>query len=149
VPTTTSPHESAPTSSLPIPPPPDQARETILVVDDEAGIRGLVRKILRRERYRVLEAGSAEEALAIAVSQGGTIDLLLTDIMLPGMDGTELARRLHESMTGVKVLYISGFSPEETARRTQFPLGATFLAKPFTLGALVSSVRSTLDASSR
>ena len=65
------------------------------MVDDEAGIRELIRKILRRERYRVLEAGSAEEALAAA--QGQTIDLLITDVMLPGIHGPELARRMQQA----------------------------------------------------
>ena len=65
--------------------------------------------------------------------------------MLPGLDGPELARRMCEATPSLRVLYISGYSPEETARRTQFPRGANFLAKPFTLGALVASVRSTLD----
>jgi CheY-like chemotaxis protein len=135
-----------PATTLPIPPPPDQFRETILVVDDEAGIRGLVRKILRRERYQVLEAGSAEEALRIVRSHNGAIDLLVTDVMMPGMKGTELARQMAESLPKLKVLYISGFAAEESAGSTSFPPGAQFLAKPFTLGALVASVRSTLDA---
>jgi PAS domain S-box-containing protein len=121
-------------------------RETILVVDDEAGIRGLVRKILARERYRVLEAGNAEEALTISVAQETPINLLLTDVVLPGMSGPDLARRMYEASPGLRVLYISGYTDDETVRSGEFPPGAGFLAKPFTLTALVNKVRETLDA---
>jgi CheY-like chemotaxis protein len=121
-------------------------RETILVVDDEAGIRGLMRKILRRERYVVLEAASAEEALEKAAAHPGRIQLLLTDVMLPGMSGPELARKLYAMDEKLKVLYISGYTADEAVRAGEFPPGARFLAKPFTLGALLSKVRETLDA---
>ena len=111
---------------------------TILVVEDETGIRELIRKILLRERYRVLEAGSAEEALATA--QGQSIDLLITDVMLPGIHGPELARRMQQAAPKLKTLFISGFTGEE-----QVPAGARFLAKPFTLGVLLEKVRGALE----
>ena len=114
---------------------------TILLVEDEPGIRGLVRKILRRERYEVLEAGSAEEALALAKTHGGAIDLLLTDVMLPGMSGRELAGSLRAAYSGVKVIYVSGFTGDEEVRGGEFPPGSRFLQKPFTLSALVSAVK--------
>ena len=114
-------------------------RETILVVDDETGIRELIRKILRRERYRVLEAGSAEEALAAA--KGQTIDMLITDVMLPGMNGPELARRMQQAAPRLKALFISGYTGAE-----KVPAGAPFLAKPFTLAALLERVRETLGS---
>jgi CheY-like chemotaxis protein/signal transduction histidine kinase len=130
-----------------VPPPlPEPVRETILVVDDEPGIRGLMRKILRRERYMVLEAGNAEEALAVALSHAGPIDLLLTDVMMPGLTGPELARRMCEAAPNLKVLYISGYAPEEALQPAQLAAGFAFLSKPFTLGALVSKVRDTLDS---
>jgi CheY-like chemotaxis protein len=110
---------------------------TILVVDDETGIRELIRKILQRERYRVLEAGTAEEALAAA--QGQSIDLLITDVMLPGIHGPELARRMQQAAPKLKTLFISGYTGEE-----QVPAGARFLAKPFTLASLLEKVRETL-----
>jgi CheY-like chemotaxis protein len=125
---------------------PEPVRETILVVDDEPGIRGLMRKILRRERYMVLEAGNAEEALAVALSHAGPIDLLLTDVMMPGLTGPELARRMCEAAPNLKVLYISGYAPEEALQPEQLAAGFAFLRKPFTLGALVSRVRETLDS---
>jgi len=110
--------------------------ETILVVEDEAGIRGLIVKILRREGYQVAEAGSAEEALAAAPA-----GLLITDVKLPGMSGPDLARKLHGGNPGLKVLYVSGYTDDPTARSASYPPGAGFLAKPFTLSALVTKVR--------
>ena len=113
-------------------------RETILVVDDEAGIRELIRKILSREGYRVLEAGSAEDAQAAA--RGQQIDLLITDVMLPGINGPELARRMQQAAPRLKALFISGHTGSAV-----IPPGAAFLAKPFTLAALLEKVRQTLD----
>jgi len=120
-------------------------RETILVVDDEAGIRALIVKILRRERYRVLEAGSVAEAVAAAAAHGGPIQLLLTDVMLPDRNGRQLATQLLETRPGLKVVYISGFTDDDTVRSGAFPPGARFLQKPFTLGALMGTVREALD----
>jgi PAS domain S-box-containing protein len=110
---------------------------TILVVDDEIGIRELIRKILTRERYRVLEAGSAEEALSAAPGQA--VDLLITDVMLPGMQGPDLARRMQQMLPALKTLFISGYTGQE-----RLPAGARFLAKPFTLATLLERVREAL-----
>ena len=110
---------------------------TILVVDDETGIRELIRKILLREGYRVLEAGSAEEAITAA--QGLPIDLLITDVRLPGIAGPELARRMQQAAPRLKTLFISGYTGEE-----RVPAGARFLAKPFTLAILLEKVRDAL-----
>jgi signal transduction histidine kinase len=120
-------------------------RETILVVDDEAGIRALIVKILRRERYRVLEAGSVAEAVAAAAAHGGPIQLLLTDVMLPDRNGRQLATQLLETRPGLRVVYISGFTDDDAVRAGAFPPGARFLQKPFTLGALMGTVREALD----
>ena len=132
------------------PPAPEQVehlRETILLVEDEAGIRALVRKILRRERYNVLEAGSAEEALSLAESEQGRVNLLLTDMMLPGMGGRELAEEMRRSIPELKVLYVSGYTEDESVRAGAFPPGSKFLQKPFTLSVLVGKVREALDVS--
>ena len=126
-------------------PPGGEPRETILVVEDEPGIRELLRKILRRERYTVLEAGSGEEALKLAAAHAEEIDLLLTDVMLPGMTGRTLAKRILEAAPDLKVLYVSGYTGDETVRTASFPPGAKFLQKPFTLGALLGKVREALD----
>lgn len=121
-------------------------RETILVVDDEPGIRGLVVKILRRERYQVLEAGSAAEAVTVAVNHGAPVRLLVTDVMMPGGSGRQLAEQFRETMPDLKVLYMSGFTGDEFARASELPRGSRFLQKPFTLDALVGMVRELLDS---
>jgi two-component system, cell cycle sensor histidine kinase and response regulator CckA len=125
-------------------PEPEPRMQTILLVEDEPGIRALVRKILRREHYAVLEAGSAEEAMNVAAAQEGRIDLLLTDVILPGMNGRELAEGMRESLPDLRVLYASGFTSDEAVRAGTFPPGAKFLQKPFTLSALVGKVREAL-----
>ena len=131
------PRQPAPTK------PAAPARQTILLVEDEAGIRALVRKILRRENYVLLEAGSAEEALNIAGAHEGRIDLLLTDVMLPGIGGRELAEGLREWLPNLKILYVSGFTSDEEIRRG-LPPGSKFLQKPFTLNSLLAKVREAL-----
>jgi two-component system cell cycle sensor histidine kinase/response regulator CckA len=118
---------------------------TILVVEDEAGIRGLVRKILKREGYNVLEAGNGEEAIAIAAAQRVPVDLLVTDVMLPGVGGRELAERIREALPDVKVLYVSGYTDDADVLAAKFPPGARFLQKPFTLSVLVGQVRASLE----
>jgi CheY-like chemotaxis protein len=125
--------------------PADAQRETILVVDDEAGIRSLIAKILRREHYRVLEAGTAAEAAALAAAHKDAIQLLLTDVMLPDRSGRQLAEQVVQALPKLKVMYISGFTDDETVRAGAFPPGARFLQKPFTLGALIGTVREALD----
>jgi len=120
-------------------------RETILVVDDEANIRTLVAKILRRERYNVLQAGSAQEAFAVVSMHQGSIHLLITDVVLPGESGRQIAERMRQSQPNLKVLYISGFSDDESVRTGNFPPGSKYLQKPFALGALISKVREALE----
>lgn len=139
--------EVAPTTEPPVAGvrPAEGQRETVLVVDDEAGIRSLIVKILRRENYNVLEAGTATEAAALAVTHGSGIQLLLTDVMLPDRNGRQLAENLVAALPQLKVMYISGFTDDESVRAGAFPPGARFLQKPFTLGALIGMVRETLD----
>lgn len=126
--------------------PKDPSRETILLVEDESGIRDLVRKILRRENYNVIEAGSAEEALSLGSSFAGRIHLLLTDVMLPGMSGRDLAGQMRGKDPRIKIVYISGYTDDVAVRAGEFPPGAKFLQKPFTLGALISTVSEVLKA---
>jgi two-component system cell cycle sensor histidine kinase/response regulator CckA len=128
----------------PVPAAVEPTRETILLVEDEAGIRALVRKILRREKYAVLEAGSAEDAMNIAAAHEGRIDLLLTDVILPGMGGRELAEGMREWLPDLKIVYVSGFTSDEEVRAGAFPPGSKFLQKPFTLSSLVGKVREAL-----
>ena len=135
--------EPVPAEVVPAPEP-EKPRKTILLVEDEVGIRALVRKILTRENYHVLDAGSAEDALKVAGAWEGSTDLLVTDVILPGIGGRELAEGLRESLPGLKVLYVSGYTDDEAVRAGAFPPGSKFLQKPFTLSSLVSKVREAL-----
>ena len=121
--------------------------ETILVVEDEGGIRALVRKILRRQGYQVLEASGGEEALQVLEASGAKVDLLLTDVMMPGMNGVELSQRALSQFGHLKVLFVSGYTDESVLESGQFPAGTAFLQKPFTLGSLLGKVREVLDGS--
>jgi PAS domain S-box-containing protein len=126
-------------------PPAEPPRPTVLVVDDEADIRSLIAKILRREKYNVLEAGNVEEGLAAAAAHKGSLDLLVSDVMLADRSGRELAEKLREKLPTLKVLYISGYTDDESVRSGIRPAGAKFLQKPFTLGALLGKVREALQ----
>jgi two-component system cell cycle sensor histidine kinase/response regulator CckA len=118
--------------------------ETILVVEDEAGIRALVRKILRRQGYEVLEASNGDEALIVCQQHAGTLDLLITDVMMPQMGGRELVDRMREQCSGMKVLYVSGYTDDPSIYSGNFPPGTAFLQKPFTLGSLLDKVKEVL-----
>lgn len=126
-------------------PEPERKAETILVVEDEAGIRALVRKILHRQGYEVLEAASGDEALALSSEYSGSIDLLITDVMMPQMGGRELADRLREQRRDIRVLYVSGYTDDTAIYATSFPPGTAFLQKPFTLGSLLDKVKEVLS----
>lgn len=125
---------------------PEPQLETILVVEDESAIRALVRKILRRQGYQVLEASNGNEALSVLAEQKGAVDLLLTDVMMPGMNGVELSHKAVEQWPGIRVLFVSGYTDENVLEGGQFPIGTAFLQKPFTLVGLLGKVREVLDA---
>ena len=111
-----------PVEEPPVPAAPEEIlHETILLVEDEPGIRALMRKILRRENYNVLEAGSAEDAMTMVAATPGRIDLLLTDVMLPGASGRELAEYIRETRQDLKVLYISGYTDDDAVRTGRDP----------------------------
>ena len=137
----------APPVVAPPEPEPEQetSLETILVVEDEAGIRALVRKILRRQGYVVLEASNGDDALKICAGHKGKIDLLVTDVMMPRMSGRELADRLTALRPELRVLYVSGYTDDAMLSSGSFPSGTAFLQKPFTLGSLLGKVREVLD----
>ncbi len=119
--------------------------ESILVVEDEGGIRALVRKILRRQGYQVIEASNGEEALRLLAEESTKVDLLLTDVMMPGMNGVELSQKALAQDGSLKVLFVSGYTDESVLEAGQFPAGTAFLQKPFTLGSLLGKVREVLD----
>jgi PAS domain S-box-containing protein len=120
--------------------------ESVLLVEDESVVRALVRSTLLQRGYRVLEGENGAQALEIAERQAGAIDLLITDVVMPGMNGRELAERLLEMSPGTGVLFISGYTDESIAQAGVFPRGTGFLQKPFTLESLARKVREILDA---
>jgi two-component system, cell cycle sensor histidine kinase and response regulator CckA len=117
---------------------------TILVVEDEAGIRALVRKILRRQGYEVLEAANGQDALALCREHGQRVELLITDVLMPQMGGRELVERLQTQGRNMKVLYVSGYTDDATVYSGDLPPGTAFLQKPFTLGSLLDKVKEVL-----
>ena len=119
--------------------------ETILVVDDEPSLRNLVRKALSPVGYRVLEASSAEDALAICGTLSDKIDLLLTDVIMPGMDGKRLAKMVHESRPETKVIFISGYTDDILAEHGILEPGVVYVKKPITPTKLSKKVREVLD----
>lgn len=119
--------------------------ETVLLVEDEATVREIARRALMGHGYTVLVAASSEEALRTAREHGGGIHLVLTDLILPGIDGVELARRLHALAPGVKTLYMSGYTDRAGTRQNTPELDGAYLQKPFTLAVLMRKVRDMLD----
>jgi two-component system cell cycle sensor histidine kinase/response regulator CckA len=121
---------------------------TVLVVDDEGTMRGLIFQVLSEEGYEVITAGSYEEAVAVH-GQHSRVDLLLTDVTLPGKGGCELARTLLDLQPSLRVLYMSGMAGFEIFRFYGMPpTGAHFLQKPFRPADLLRHVRILLASSS-
>lgn len=123
--------------------------ETILLVEDEEGVRKLVREMLRLRGYRVLEAGSGQEALRIGRAHSGPIHLLLTDVVMPRMQGSELARRLLAMRPRLKVLFMSGYTDNMVLQHGVLEAGTAFLQKPFTAELLERKLREVLDSGAR
>lgn len=119
--------------------------ETILVVDDESQVRNLARDILLGAGYRVLEAEDGDQALRVAEQHSGAIHVLLTDIMMPGMNGKELADRVAATRPDTKMIFMSGRAAEVISEAgVLIPVDA-FLAKPFTVERLLNKVRERLE----
>jgi two-component system cell cycle sensor histidine kinase/response regulator CckA len=121
--------------------------ETVLLVEDDTGLRSLARRTLEMYGYHVLEGTSAESAILATRAHDGPIHLLLTDTVMPGRSGPELVRILAAERPDLKVLYMSGYTPEGVLRHGLLDGAVAFLQKPFTPDALVAKVRSALDAS--
>jgi two-component system, cell cycle sensor histidine kinase and response regulator CckA len=136
-----------PVESLPPvePEPPSRGEELVLLVEDEAGVRRLARRFLENAGYRVLDAASGDEAEGIFAAHRDDIDLLVTDVVMPGMTGPELFGRLSAQAPGLKVVYMSGYANEVLARQLNLNGGQPHVQKPFTAAQLVSYVRSVLD----
>ncbi|MGD0988985.1 MAG: ATP-binding protein [Candidatus Sulfotelmatobacter sp.] len=119
--------------------------ETILLAEDEANLRYLARQFLEKQGYKVLEAADGAAAMQIAVAHEGVIHLLLTDVIMPGMNGRELAQRISEIRPQTKVLYMSGYTENVIGHNGTLDAGVRLLQKPFTLRDLKSKVREVLD----
>jgi len=133
---------SAP-AQLPARPP--RGTETVLVVEDEAPVRSVARQVLERHGYTVLEAPSAEAALDLAARYSGAIHLLLTDVVMPGLNGRELASRLADLRPDARVIFMSGYTDEAVTRHGVLEPGSAYVQKPFTPDAIVRRVRDVLD----
>jgi two-component system, cell cycle sensor histidine kinase and response regulator CckA len=122
------------------------AAKTVVLVDDEDLVRRVVSRLLEREGYRVLEVSTAEDGLAI-LSNGERVDLLLTDVTLPGMNGVELGRRVLEERHDLKLICMSGSGEEESVSDLLARAAgkASFINKPFSPGELIEAVNNMLD----
>jgi CheY-like chemotaxis protein len=120
--------------------------ETILLVEDEDDLRDLVREVLEARGYTLLSARNPIEALALADEHPSRIDLLLTDVVMPRMNGRELAERLAPARPGMKILYMSGYTDDAIGHLGVLDSGTAFLSKPFTTKTLAAKVREVLDA---
>src|SRR4029077_10309765 len=121
--------------------------ETVLLVEDAAPVRALARRSLEAHGYRVLDASDGPRALELSARHGAPIDLLVTDVVMPGMSGRELAERLAPVRPGMKVLYTSGYTDDAMVRQGVLTAGVAFLQKPFVPDSLARKVREVLDGS--
>jgi two-component system cell cycle sensor histidine kinase/response regulator CckA len=120
--------------------------ETVLLVEDDATVRGVTRRLLERQGYHVLEAASSVAAIDIAALFGGDIHLLLIDLVMPDLAGRIVAERVRALRPGVRILYMSGFGDSTVELETVTHPGLAFIAKPFSSASLKAKVRETLDA---
>jgi len=118
--------------------------ETVLIVEDQDIVRQLAATVLQQHGYRTMEAASGSEAVLLLNRPGTTIDLLLTDVILPGMNGRELADRIRNEIPTVKVVLMSGYAGDKLGRHGVLEDGLAFLPKPFTPAALLHKVRTVL-----
>ena len=124
----------------------DRGQETILLVEDESNLRRLARQYLETQGYKILEAADGAAALQIVDGHQGTIDLLLTDVIMPGMNGRELAVQITHLLPDIRVLYMSGYTENAIGHDGMLDAGINLLQKPFSLPALKDRVREVLDS---
>jgi len=136
--------EESTTASAPSP-----TQETILVVEDDPGVRRVAVVGLRAHGYQVLEAASGREAVRISDSHTGPVHLLVTDVVMPEMNGRRVAEALATRYPDLRVLYLSGYADDSVTRHGVLEHEVAFLQKPFNLSALGKKVRDVLDAPRR
>lgn len=113
----------------------------VLLVEDEKGVRDLTREYLEMSGYKVLVAENGHTALELSALHSGSIDLLITDVVMPGINGKELADRVSTIRPEIKVLYMTGYTDQAIVHRGTLAAGAVLLQKPFTLATLASKLR--------
>jgi CheY-like chemotaxis protein len=123
-----------------------ETTKTILVVEDKEQVRSVILETLEHLGYAVLEAADGTRALELAADHDGPIDLLLADIVMPGMHGDEVARQFQGIRPQAKVLFMSGYTTRSTAEQLKATAGASFIAKPFSLPELTDTLRKVLEA---
>jgi signal transduction histidine kinase len=126
--------------------PPPRSGERVLLVEDEDGVRELARDILESAGYTVVTASNGRDALDTFTEHGGAFQLLVTDLVMPHLDGRQLAERLHALRPELRVLYMSGYADQAIVRHALMDEGAAFLQKPFTVEVFERRVRERLDA---
>jgi two-component system cell cycle sensor histidine kinase/response regulator CckA len=115
---------------------------TILLIDDEESVRAIVVKILRRAKYNVIEAANGDAALKLAAEHTGKIDIIVTDMYMPGMRGPEVVKALVSTRADLRALFMSGYADQDG--RTAVPAGANFLHKPFSGQQLTAAIEDVL-----
>jgi two-component system cell cycle sensor histidine kinase/response regulator CckA len=128
-----------------ITPPVKGASETVLLVEDEVGVRQLSKRILDNAGYRVLQAANGDDAERLFARHADSIDLVVTDVIMPGCGGPELLRRLQVRAPALRVLYMSGYTDQSAAHKAGIDRGLPFVHKPFTAAEFVRHVRDALD----
>lgn len=122
--------------------------ETLLIVENEAAIRNLLQMALRRNGYTVLTAESGREALDLVQDHSGPIHLLITDVVMPDIDGPELVRRLSTLRPDTRTLFMSGYMDDALGDHGVLPTNVNFIQKPFSPRAFAQKVREILDGTS-
>jgi CheY-like chemotaxis protein len=121
--------------------------ETVLIVEDEQAVRMLMASVLKRAGYTVLEAGNGTEALQVCEKAHSSIDLVVSDVVMPEMSGPDLLKRLKEFKPDIKVLFVSGYTANAMVEHAAFDSKTPFLQKPFTAAGLARKVRESIDRS--
>ena len=123
-----------------------RGHETILLVEDEPSILKLTTRILMRQGYHVLTAASPAEAVRLAGEHAGVMHLLMTDVVMPEMNGRDLARNLQSRYRSLKVLFMSGYTANIIVHQGVLDQGVHFIQKPFSVDDLAAKVRAVLDS---
>jgi DNA-binding NtrC family response regulator len=123
-----------------------EGTETILVLEDENALRGLIRQVLLKAGHTVLDTGDPDEAIQLCQRHPGDIALFITDMVLPKLSGPQVAERVLQLRPGMRVIYTSGYPGKSSIPNRLRQYGTTFFEKPFTPDTLVRKVRAVLDA---